>query len=339
MGSILNKRKNEVQEVVVQNFDFLSIFDSQFSIDDFQREIENGKPGNNQILDKARKAVKNAYSEDDEKFHYEVIMSDEMKDAIESGEIQLVKGKDGLLYAQLRGEKGHFGKPLPIEKQLEKQGVTLEQLQIALQMETIINQLETMVASLKSIEGRVTQVIQGQHNDRIGLFYSGLSLYAESKDMEDKQLKKYVQAQALKALSDSNSQVIQEIRTCIEYLVNEKYKNSNDAMNEISERLSSISKCFDVVYRATFLKAAIYYENGEIPSMLTTIDEYGRFVEKLIVPYAGVLSELDQNDRFIEKGTWGTIANTLSICGELREKLSTQDIYYLNMKGDEQDNG
>ena len=69
--------------------------------------------------------------------------------------------------------------------------------------------------------------------------------------------------------------------------------------------------------------------------MLTTIDEYGRFVEKLIVPYAGVLSELDQNDRFIEKGTWGTIANTLSICGELREKLSTQDVYYLNMKGDE----
>lgn len=68
--------------------------------------------------------------------------------------------------------------------------------------------------------------------------------------------------------------------------------------------------------------------------MFTCIEEYSRFVQKLIIPYTGMLSELDKNEKFIEKGTWGAIAKTLGICSEIREKLSTAEKFLLSMKGE-----
>lgn len=336
MGNITKRQKDEVKTSAFAGFDFLSLFDEQFSIDDFDKSIHTGSDASKSVLSKARNAVGKAYSEleDDDAYHYEVSMTDELKKAINSGEVSLVTGKDGLVYAQLRGDKGRFGKPLPIEKHFEEQGLTVEQIELAIQMDAIRAQLESMIETLKTIEGRVTEVIQGQHNDRIGLFYSGLSLYAESQRITNDSLRTLTQANALKALSDANSQVIQEIRTSIEYLVTEQYKGSKDITKEIDERLSSINKCYDVVYRSSFLKSTIYYERGEIEAMLTSLDEYGRFIQKLIIPYAEILSELDENEKFIEKGTWGAIANTLSICSEMREKLSAPEELLLTMKGE-----
>lgn len=337
MGNITKRQKNEVKAYVFGGFDFLSMFDEQFSIDDFDKSIQTGSEASKSVLSKARNAVKRAYGalDDDDAYHYEVSMSDELKQAIDSGEVSLVTGKDGLVYAQLRGDKGHFGKPLPIEKHLEEQGLTVEQVELAMQMDAIRAQLEDMVAKLKKIEGRVTEVIQGQHNDRIGLFYSGLSLYAESRRISNESLRTLTQANALKALSDANSQVIQEIRINIEYLVTEQYNSSKNITKEIDERMSAISKCYDVVYRSSFLKSTIYYECGEIEAMLTCLDEYGRFIKKLIIPYVGILSELDKNEKFIEKGTWGAIAETLSICSEMREKLNAKEELLLTLKGGE----
>ena len=334
MNNLAKKQNNEIKKAF-DGFDFLSIFDEQFSIDDFEKAIKSGEKETKSILSKARCAVRNACKEiEDDDYHYEVDMSDELKEAIESGDVKLLTGKDGLIYAQLRDGKGRFGKPLPIKKELDNQGISIEQIELAMQMEAIKNLLETMIAKLKSIEGRVRDVIQGQHNDRVGLFYSGLSLYAEAQGISDEYLRTFTLANALKSLNDANSQVIQEIRTNIEYLATEQYNKSKNGTKEIEEKLASINKCYDVVYRSTFLKSTIYFERGEIAAMLTCLDEYGRFVQRLINPYVGMLSELDKNDKFIEKGTWGEIANTLSICADMREKISEPEALLIAMKGE-----
>lgn len=341
MGDITRRSNTVGNSTISGGFDFLSIFDEQFSVDDLDRSLRSDKERSGEVISRAREAVRNAflYPEDagESGCHYEVCMTDELKQQIESGEAEFVTGKDGTVYAMLRGENGHVRKQLPIEKRLEEQGISVEQLQLALQMDAIRDQLESMIASLKSIEGRVMDIIQGQQNDRIGLFYSGLSLYAESQNIIDEGLKTQIQSQALKALSDANSQVIQEIRTSIEYLVTEQYMKHKNKSREIESRLSTIGKCYDVVYRSTFLKAAIYYEKGEVGAMLTTIDEYGRFVQKLIVPYAARLSELDRNEKFIEKGTWGKIASTLSVCGDMRRQLQAPETFTLSLKGEDED--
>jgi len=312
--------------------DCLSLFDEQFSIADFSSAFDKAEAASESVLSSTRVAVQRAFDNNEDKANYVVDMNDELRDAIESGDIELITGKNGDVYAQLRNANGRFGKPLPIKKELADEGITAEALQMALQMEAIKVQLQIIIDGMREIESRVTDVIQGQRNDRIGLFYSGLSLYIEARSIRDEVLRKQVVAQALQSISNANSQMIQDVRTSVEYLITGQYRNSKKMTGKIDEHISIINQCYDVVYRASFLKAAIYQDNGEIASMLTAIDEYGRFVEKMIVPYAGKLSELDRRNKFIEKGTWGTIAHSLTGCKELRQQIYENDSYLLSMR-------
>ena len=311
--------------------DTLSLFDEQFTIENLQQAIADSKGKSDTIILSVRKAIHQAAinDQDNDGTRYVVDLDAELKRALDDGKIKLVTNEAGEMFAQIRDDKGHFGKKLPIKEELDKQGISVEAAELALQMNVIGDQLHNIIEIVKSIENRVTEVLEGQHNDRLGLYYSGMSLYLESRSVNDVLLKKQITAQALKALSDANSQMIQEIRTNIRYLVTDQYLNAKKKTLEIEKHLSIIHQCYDIVYRTSFLKAAIYHENREIQAMLTAMDEYGRFVEKLIVPYAGKLSELDKHNQFIAKGTWGRICNTLQGCNELKMKISQNHTYYL----------
>lgn len=321
----------------------LSLFDEQFSIADLSHAIESAENSSSDILETTKRAVYRAFEKDansnDPK--YIVNFDDETKAAIKCGNVELVPAKEGGFYAQLRNtENKQLSKKLSITEELGEEGIDTAALHTALQMEAIKKQLTTIIQSVQEIEEKVTEVIQGQRNDRLGLFYSGLSLYVEAKEIQDVSLKKQITAQALRSINDANAQMIQDIRTNIEYLITEEYKIHKKQQEKIEEYLNVIRQCYDVVYRAAFLKATIYQENGEIAAMLTAIDEYGRFVEKLIVPYAGKLSELDRHSQFIESGTWGKIAGTLSSCRELRKQIVENRVYLLSMGGiEDEDEG
>lgn len=321
--------------------DVFALFDEQFTVADLQEAISRDENQADSVLSSVKKAVKKAAStaqDDSEESRFVVDLNDDLKQAIDAGDIKLDTNSSGEIFAQLRDENGHYGKKLPIKEELIEQGVSVEAVELALQMDVIRDQLKEIISALSSIESRVTEVLQGQQNDRLGLFYSGLSLFLEARSVADPALKRQITAQALKSLSDANAQMIQELRTSVEYLTTEQYRRSKKITEKIDEHLSIIHQCYDIVYRAAFLKAAIYYENNEMPAMLTAIDEYGRFVENLIVPYAGKLSELDRHNQFIEKGTWGTIAHTLVGCKDLKQRISQTHIYYLTDEEASNDN-
>lgn len=313
-------------------FDMLSLFDEQFDIRDFKNSVMETENQSDVVLHKTKHSIQSAIHNAEnleDKAKYVVDMDDDILDSIEKGNLKLVTSKDGNIYAQLRNSNGKFGERLPIKRELEESGITANELQMSLQVKAIEEQLHKIVDVLADIDVKVTGVLQGQHNDRKGLFYSGLSLFIEAKQVGDEQLKKEMIAQALKSLNDANYQMIQEIRSGIGYLVTEQYKKSKRSASVIDEKISEIYKCYEVVYRAAFVKAAIYQDCGELSAMLTAIDEYGRFIQRMIVPFAGRLSELDRNNRLIESGTWGTMAKTLEGCSELKQKLAMQRVYQL----------
>lgn len=311
----------------------ISLFDEQFSIEGFETAIEKSETESNKIIASAKDTIKNALRKRDAESNYVVDMSDELKASIDKGEVELVAGKGGELYAVLRGEKGQFSKPLPIKKELEEKGITTDQLQLALQMEAIKEQLKKIVEDLKNIEGLVGDVKKGQRNDRLGLFYSGLSLYVESKSIKDPTLRLQVVAQSLRSISDANAQIIQEARDSIEYLVTKKYNKVKNKTEKINEHIETIHQCYEVISKAAFVKAIIYQESGELGAMLSSLSEYGRFLEKMIVPHASQLSELDKDDRLIETGKWGTIAKSLEACNEMKERISAGNVLQLSEGG------
>ena len=312
--------------------DLTSLFDEQFAVANFEALIEQSENDSESILASARQAAHTAFDREQDEPKYVLDISDDVAAKIDSGELQLVTYGDEA-FAQLRDENGRFGKRLPIKKDLEEEGISVEQLQIALQMEAIKDQLKSIISGMKELEGYVKDVLEGQRNDRIGLYYSGISLYIEACATRDEYLRKQLTAQAIKSLNDANSQMIQEARSSIEYLVTKQFRKSKDRMKKIEEQLSIIQQCSGAIFKASCMKAIVYYSCGEVDAMLVAIEEYGHFVENLIVPNVGELSELDSSVKLISKGPWMQIADTFSGCKDIRNQIAGMDTLLLTSGG------
>ncbi len=307
------------------------MFDEQFSVAAFVEKIEADSSDSKETISSAKEIVKKTMNGSDEKKFY-VDLPDEVKQALENGEAEFVKGKNGEVYAQLRNENGRFGKRLSITEELEEAGVGFDELRIAIQMEAIAEQLKEVASTLKEIEAQISETIADHRNDRIGLFYSGMSLYMEAIQISDETFKKQVMAQALKAVSDANSQLIQDIRSSIEFLSTEQYKKRKKPLELVEENISAIKQCYEIVYKSMLMKALIYHDSHELIAMTTAIGEYSEFIEKMIVPYAGLLSELDKDSKFIDSGPWGRIAKTRLNCDEIKKRLTAQEKLVIEMR-------
>lgn len=265
---------------------------------------------------------------------YVVDMSDSLIKAIDEGKIKLDYSKSGEIFAQIREASGHYGDKLPIKKELIAAGVDPFSVANALQMKAIEHKLNDMITTLEDIGQDVATVIQGQQNDRIGLYNSGKNLYLESKNVQNEQFQMLIAAQALKSLSDGSEQILQELRSDVYYLLEGKYKQKKGrSAEDIREHMTSINRCFDLIHRSFLLKAGIYYERGEVQAMLSTMDEYGNFLKSEIIPVAARLSEFDRTDILLQGGRWEKRAQMLTEIGTIRKQLSETSVYYIGLEG------
>ena len=263
-----------------------------------------------------------------------VQMSDEVKTAIDNGTLKLDTNKAGEVFAQLR-EAGKYGDKFPITQEIIRAGIDPMAVSQALEMKAIQKQLGDMMDVLDEIGNDVAEVIQGQMNDRIGLYNSGLNLYLESRNIQDAQFRMLVVSQALKSLSDANEQMLQSIRTDARFLIEGRYRQKKGkSTEEIDERMNNINKCFEVVHRAYMLRAAIYYERNEYKAMLSTFDEYGRFLSREIKPIAPKLTEFDRTDKLLQNGKWDRRTAVFDEIGKVKKQLAGNNVYYLELEGD-----
>ena len=131
----------------------MSLFDEQFTIADFHTSISQSEEEASGIIAKTKDAVYKAATKTEKSEEKLVVdVSDDIKKKIVSGDIKLVRNKAGELLAQTRNPNGKFGKKLPIKKELQKQGISKNELEMALQMEAIKGQLESIIDSLDFIQ-------------------------------------------------------------------------------------------------------------------------------------------------------------------------------------------
>lgn len=276
------------------------------------------------------KAIKDATSKET---RYVVNMTDEVKHAIESGKIKLDTNKAGETFAQIRnGNK--YGSKFSITKEMARQGIDAMDVTQAMQIKAVEEKLDKIADVLDDIENSVYDVIQGQQNDRFALFYSGIDLYFEAQNIQDENFKKFMMSQALKSIGDGSSQVIENIRTDLKYLVDEEYNNEKKGKQTeaIDEKMVDINKCFQVIHNSYRAKAEIYYENNEILAMLSVLDEYGKFLESEISPISGLLCELDKRDRLLKDGKWESRSKLLTDIAMTKDMLQSNS-FYLVLEG------
>lgn len=174
---------------------------------------------------------------------YVVDVTDSTIQAIENGSLKLTQ-ENGKTYAQLI-KNGRYSTKLPIKKEVFHKGINPIQMANALQIQALQDQIQDVANQLILIGGSVKEVLQGQQNNRIGLYYSGLSLFLESKNVLDVVLKSALQAQALRALAESTFQLKLTMQSDIRYLEQKEYDKAKGKRKElIIEHMNNINRSF-----------------------------------------------------------------------------------------------
>lgn len=238
-------------------------------------------------------------------YRYVVDATESTIEAIDNGRIKLSTDKSGRMFAQIREANGRYGSKLPIKKELFRKGVDPVQMANALQMKALQAQIQIISDQISVIDQSVREILQGQQNDRIGLYYSGMALYLESRRIVDNEMKKALMAQSLRALSEATFQLTLTMQSDIQYLVNKKYKSAKGkSVDLIDDRMRSINQSFVFIHQATILRAGIYCNQGELAAMSTVLDEYSRFIEKTVANNADLLAQCDTTDNGTDEGVW-----------------------------------
>ena len=179
------------------------------------------------MVAQVREATKKGYK-------YVVDATESTLEAIESGKIKLTTENSGKMYAQIREANGHYGSKLPIKKDVFAKGIDPIQMANALQMKALQDQVQQIANQIAVIDHSVREVIQGQQNDRIALYYSGLTLYLEARNVNDPEMKKALTAQSLRALSEARFQLGLSMQSDIKYLAEGELAAMSTVLNEYS---------------------------------------------------------------------------------------------------------
>lgn len=234
---------------------------------------------------------------------YVVDISDETIDAIENGVLKLTQ-ENGNTYAQLL-KNGKYSSKLPIKREEIHTELSPTQMTAALQLKAVQEQLQNIENQLIIIDGSVREILQGQQNDRIGLYYSGLSLFLESRYTTNVYLKVALQSQALRALAESTAQLKLTLQSDINYLKNKEFDKVKMKRKElITSHVNNINLSYAYIHQALMLRAAIYCDIGELASMAQVLQEYAYFIEYTIGNNATLLAQYDMNDTGTRTGLW-----------------------------------
>ncbi|HHX61625.1 MAG TPA: hypothetical protein GX707_13095 [Epulopiscium sp.] len=271
-------------------------------------------------------------------YRYVVDATDSTLEAIDSGGIKLVTDKSGNMFSQIRKANGHFGSKIPIKKENFREGINPVQMANALQMKALQVQIQQISDQISVIGQSIKEVLQGQQNDRIGLYYSGMALYLESRSVINKELKKALMAQSLRALSESTFQLTLTMQSDIQYLANERYKvEKGKSVELIDNRMSSITQSFAFIHQATMLRAGIYCNEGELAAMSTVLDEYSHLIEGTVARNAALLAQCDTTDDGTEEGVWKSKTRLKLDVSDLAKQLNMPEktVYIKISKEDE----
>lgn len=324
----------------------LAATDENFAITAFKKVLDRREQQARNTLGKVASSILAASAAtssiasqfDEPETQYVLDMTKDMAEAIRDGKIKFDTSKVGDTFAQIRQADGSFGPKIPIKEEFVAQGIDLSSIANAVQFQAIQQQLESIVDTLDDISHNIADVIQGQQNDRLGLYYSGVNLYLESCNIENESFRQLVSSQSLKALSDACAQMSLAMQSDAQYLLEGGYRHKKRGQTEeIESRMTNINKCFEAIHRSYVLKAAIYFDMNETNAMLATVEEYGRFLNSAIVPNASRLREFDTSDMLLKDGIWETRAK--SICGieDIRKQLAAPAAYYLEASKEEPD--
>ena len=190
-----------------------------------------------------------------------------------------VKDKDGFFRAFVLDENGKIVENAMLKKEDVMKGVNLSQLATAMQGMAIQQQLEDISIDLDSVMEATNDILAGQHNDRLGLYYSAEFMYRESQLVNNRELRENMKIMSLSNLSNA----IEQIKQTTIYELDKISRNYDQRRQRFIGNINqneviSIKTSFGVIHKAIALKNAIYCDNNEHSAAVYTLLEYKDFL-------------------------------------------------------------
>ena len=304
----------------------------------FEMQVEQAEKATNKLVSDVLKTQQydpHKLSESKEKMRLVVDGTDDFIKDYQDGVIKLAKEK-GHVVAQIKND-GKYGPKLPIKEETYLDGPNSLEIMNACQLKNIADSLQELSNQMLAIDENIKEVLRGQQNDRLGLYYSGASLYLEANRVSDPSFKNSLISQSLKALSDANYQLVLTMQSDIQYLARREYESDKrHKFNLMNEKINNINKAFSTIHQATLMKAAIYCQCGEINAMTSVFNEYALFIQNTIVPNSKLLTQCDMNDTGKIDGTWSSRSLLLNKVTQIVEQLNNpSNELYIGVGGKE----
>lgn len=252
---------------------------------------------------------------------------------IQSGELKLMHTKNDVLKAVICDTNGTIKQHMNVKYESFCNIPNSVELANTLQMAGITQQLATVKEQLEMVNYAVQEVLMGQQNDRIALYYAGEQIYLEASKTQNEFLRMQLTASAIRSLEEAKTKMIESIKLDIANIRAHDQQELKLKPKEISDRITRINKSFEVVNRAALLKAGIYQELGEIPAMMVSLQQYAGFLSESINANAKLLYDYDKSDTKIE-GKWHERARNIPQSIQLMIESQEQDQQLLEIDYD-----
>lgn len=272
----------------------------------------------------------------------QLVFSDEVKQKIADGTYKLMKKKDmdGIFKAVVVDQKGKTRAIADLKWEEIGNGVDPAGMTNAMQGMAIQQQLREISEQLENMAEAMEDVLIGQHNDRLAMFLSGEAIYREALAASDPALQKSLTSSAILALTNASASLqaslVHEINSVCEKYDAEKGRFIGVKTEKLKEKMYLINSSFQTIHKATTLKAAIYYKEGEYAALTTVLSDYKSFLEhSLPQENAHILYLADPNEKTFD-GIWNIRQNELPVrIDNTRELLAKPQDFALEMQKEE----
>lgn len=163
----------------------ISLYDDSFPMklleQAFEMQVDQAKKKTNKLVSdilKNQNCHLYKVSEGKKKMRLVVDGSDSFIKDYQDGVIKLAKEK-GHVVAQIKNN-GKYGPKLPIKEENYLDGPNSLEIMNACQLKNIANSLQELSDQMLAIDESIKEVLRGQQNDRLGFYYSGVSLFLEA---------------------------------------------------------------------------------------------------------------------------------------------------------------
>lgn len=320
---------------VDRNYSFYLFKNQEREHNNLMRDLINMFAISSPIVDSFMKKLKNGEI-------LEVVFSEEAIRKMKSGEWKIVdaKDKDGFFRALVKDRDGKIVEHGLLKKNEIPKGINIGQLACAMQGMAIQQQLKELSEQLENITCLMKDVVVGQQNDRIALFYSASNKYREALAIGDINLKGQLKIEAISSLNDSIEKIKQDTIYRIGVICNEydEKRGIYKKLKIVEEHIPTVKKNLQIIHNSMALKTAIYCNEGEYGAAVQSLLAYKNFIiSSLSKDKIKILYYADSNDEKLE-GFWMDKSSVLPnkidvICNQIQNMNSYSLEYKKEMVG------